>query len=105
MIAEYRVEAALALLARRVDVSASRGRLVALRALRGPQRLAGLSPTPAGIARLRRSAALLAASSFMIRASIPKARLSMWLGNASESAKQAGKAPSSPWWIRGDESV
>ncbi len=73
MIAEYRVEAALALLARLVEhreclqVSAP---LVALRALRGPERLAGLSPTPAGIARLRRSAALLVASSFMIRASI-----------------------------------
>ena len=63
-------EAALALLARRVDVSAFRGRLVALRALSGPQRLAGLSPACAGIARLRRSAALLGVSSFMIRVSI-----------------------------------
>ena len=40
--------------------------LIALRALRGRQRLVVLSPTLRGIARLRRSAALLVASSCMI---------------------------------------
>ena len=44
--------------------------LVALRALRGPQRLVGLCPTAPGIVWLRRSAALLVASSSMIGASI-----------------------------------
>ncbi len=65
-------EAALALLARRVEhrgLQAS-AHLVALHVLRGRQRLAGLSPTLPGIARLRRSAALLAACSSMIGASI-----------------------------------
>ena len=65
-------EAALALLARRVEhrgLQAS-APLVALRALRGPERLAVLSPTLPGIARLGRSAALLAASGSMIGASI-----------------------------------
>ncbi len=44
--------------------------VVALRALRGPERLAVLSPTLPGIARLRRSAALLVASGSMIGASL-----------------------------------
>ncbi len=53
-----------------MDRSASRRRLIALRALRGRQRLAGLSPVRAGIARQRLTTALLVASSFMIGASI-----------------------------------
>jgi len=72
-IAEYGVEAAQALLARLVDHRACLQAplpLVALRVLSGRERLAG-SPLPcAGIGGLRRSAALLVASSCMIRASI-----------------------------------
>ena len=57
-IAEYRVEAALALLARLVDHREglqAPAPLVALRALRGRQRLVGLSPT---LCRDRPSASL-----------------------------------------------
>ena len=84
-------EAALALLARWVEhrgLQAS-APLVALRALRGRQRLPGPFPYyRAGIARLRCSAALLAASSSMIRAFRASKGINQRFGSIRPSQKR-----------------